>query len=276
MPFRKLICAHGKDGTYSCYDKDALLRMRDIWNKRHPKNNITTTNDCRTIWREIKNKIGEQCDHELCWLSKTFKELKLDSSSYFAPFHPKSWKQNEHTWLTSSDISRIMKQYENKFSEYSFIGPSPIDYDTIEYEDTCVWDDLCHFDLRDYLGKKKYIGIIFNTDKHTEQGQHWISLFIDIPKKSIYFFDSAGTIPPPQVERFMSKVRNDAKEINMHVDIYINQVQHQMANGECGMYSLYFIISLLQQDHDFEYFQNHRVPDEEMTRYRLKYYNDPT
>ena len=42
------------------------------------------------------------------------------------------------------------------------------------------------------------------------------------------------------------------------------------------MYCLYFIISLLQNEHDFEYFQNNRVQDDEMTQFRKKYYNDPT
>ena len=57
MPFRKLICAPGKDGKYTCYNKDALLKMRDIWNKRHSNDTITTSNNCRKIWREIKNKV---------------------------------------------------------------------------------------------------------------------------------------------------------------------------------------------------------------------------
>ena len=276
MPFRKLICATGEGGKYTCYNKDSLLKMRDLWNKRHSNDTITKSNDCRKIWREIKHKIGDQCEHEMCWLSKTFKELKLDSSSFFAPFHPKSWKQDEHTWLTSNDITRVMKQYERAFPEFSFIGPSPIDYDTIEYEDKCVWEDLCHFDLQDYLGKKKYIGIIFNTDIHTGEGIHWISLFIDIPKKNIYYFDSVANTPPMEVEKFMSKVQNDAKEIGMYMNIYRNELQHQKKDGECGMYCLYFIISLLQNEHDFEYFQNNRVQDDEMTQFRKKYYNDPT
>ena len=36
------------------------------------------------------------------------------------------------------------------------------------------------------------IGIIFNTDPHNKSGSHWISLFIDVKKKIICFFDSVG------------------------------------------------------------------------------------
>ena len=51
----------------------------------------------------------------------------------------------------------------------------------------------CKFDLKDYLkeGKNK-IGIVFNMDPHYKSGSHWISLFINVKKKVIFFFDSVG------------------------------------------------------------------------------------
>ena len=76
--------------------------------------------------------------------------------------------------------------------------------------------------------------------------------------------------------RLVKTVKEQAREMSKKFSFYYNDRRHQYKNSECGMYCLYFIISLLQHDHDFEYFQNHRVPDEEMTRYRMKYYNDPT
>ena len=46
-----------------------------------------------------------------------------------------------------------------------------------------------------------------------------------------------------------------------------------MKDGQCGMYSLYFIIELLQGTKTPDYFKNHRITDEIMRDYRVKYYN---
>ena len=69
-----------------------------------------------------------------------------------------------------------MKQYEKTYEDFEFLGPSPIDYDTHKAYGECVWEELCEFSLRDNLkeGKTK-VGIIFNTDPHTEDGEHWVA-----------------------------------------------------------------------------------------------------
>ncbi len=46
----------------------------------------------------------------------------------FAPEAPTSWNHDPHEWLTSDDIEIVMRQYEDKFPAFEFLGPSPIDY----------------------------------------------------------------------------------------------------------------------------------------------------
>ena len=48
---------------------------------------------------------------------------------------------------------------------------------------------------------------------------------------------------------------------------------HQKRDGQCGMYSLYFIIELLKENKNIDYFKNNRITDEEMKDYRFKYFN---
>jgi hypothetical protein len=36
----------------------------------------------------------------------------------FMPAAPESWKKNKNTWLTSTDISRVMLQYEHKIPAF--------------------------------------------------------------------------------------------------------------------------------------------------------------
>jgi len=105
----------------------------------------------------------------------------------FAPESPKEWKKNPNEWLSSIDILEVMNQYEKKYKCFEFLGPSPIDYDTHQLYGQCVWDELCHFKLAEQIknGKTK-IGIIFNLDPHYKGGSHWVSLFINIKKATIF------------------------------------------------------------------------------------------
>ena len=56
-------------------------------------------------------------------------EIGIYQKESFAPTAPDSWKRNINEWLSSLDIKKVMKQYEDKHSDFSFFGPSPIDFD---------------------------------------------------------------------------------------------------------------------------------------------------
>ena len=43
---------------------------------------------------------------------------------------------------------------------------------------------------------KKKIGIVFNLDKHDQEGSHWICMYVDLYTDDIYYFDSYGQKPP--------------------------------------------------------------------------------
>ena len=53
----------------------------------------------------------------------------------------------------------------------------------------------------------------------------------------------------------------------------MRQKQHQRTDTECGMYSLYVIIELLENRKTPQYFQKHRISDDEMERLRKIYFN---
>lgn len=190
------------------------------------------------------------CKQESCWLKHLMeKNLNNELLQYtFAPKSPYSWKENPTTWLNSLDIENVMIQYEKKYSNFEFIGPSPIDFNTKKLYGECVWNELCNFNLKSKISKKKdKIGIIFNTDPHYLDGSHWISMFIDISKQKIYFFDSVGDLPPKQIYNFVKNITNQGIKINKNFKFIMNHpVEHQEENTECGMYSLFFIITMLE------------------------------
>ena len=277
--FKQVNCAPNlsREG-YTCYTELSLLKLRDYWNKRHPDKRIDT-DDTKDIWIQLKENMSNVCNTESCWLRQKFIDENLDKELLqytFAPKSPASWKKNPSEWLSSLDIDKVMKQYERVYPCFEFIGPSPIDFDNHKLYGECVWEELCKFDIYDYIknGKNK-IGIIFNTDPHYKDGSHWISLFINIKKKFIYYFDSNGNKVPPQIKDLMEKIKKQANSMNLDLKIMDNyNFQHQKSETECGMYSLYFIIQLLMDTKTPEYFNTHKVPDPEVFKLRRVFFNE--
>ena len=272
--YKKVNCSPNPDKkNFTCYSDNALIKMKKLWNARHPRNKITS-NKSKEIWHQLRENMSSSCDRESCWLRSKFMEGKVDSEllNYtFAPKSPKIWKTDE--WLSSLDIEAVMKQYEKYYKCFEFLGPSPIDFDHHKLYGECVWEELCKLNISDMIKRhKNKIGIILNTDPHYKDGEHWISLFINIKEKYIIYFDSNGNPPPKEVKELITKITNQGKQIGIDFDVLINKLEHQQTESECGMYCLYFIIQMLK-DKDKDYFLKNKIPDEEVFKLRKKYFN---
>jgi hypothetical protein len=272
--YKKVNCSPNPDKkNFTCYSDNALIKMKKLWNARHPRNKITS-NKSKEIWHQLRENMSSSCDRESCWLRSKFMEGKVDSEllNYtFAPKSPKIWKTDE--WLSSLDIEAVMKQYEKYYKCFEFLGPSPIDFDHHKLYGECVWEELCKLNISDMIKRhKNKIGIILNTDPHYKDGEHWISLFINIKQKYIIYFDSNGNPPPKEVKELITKITNQGKQIGIDFDVLINKLEHQKTESECGMYCLYFIIQMLK-DKDKDYFLKNKIPDEEVFKLRKKYFN---
>ena len=278
--FKKLNCSPSADGhSFSCYSNEDLFILKRTWNEKYPNIEITT-NDPKLIWRMLKFYLKRKCDKESCWTSELIENQKeksylLDS---FSPKSPLNWKKNPNEWLSSVEIINVMKQYEKAYKCFKFIGPSPIDFDDPKSYGGCVWEDLCRFNLKNYIKNKKYkIGIIFNTDPHYKDGEHWISLFINCKKKFIYFFDSVGHPAPKEIEMFANRIIIQGEKMNPPIKLKFDQshpVEHQNRNAEFGVYSLYFIVHMLKDKFGTEYLKTKILPDEYIQQFRKIYFNE--
>lgn len=265
--------------NYTCYSDENLHKMRDIWNARHP-DQLINTNDSKEIWIKLKNYFNRVCNKESCWIKQMAVGTKMEKDllEAFAPQSPKEWKKNPNEWLTSVDIVEVMNQYEKSYKCFEFLGPSPIDYDTHKLFGECVWEELCHFNLSNQIKKgKTKIGIIFNTDPHNKPGEHWISLFINVKKAQIFFFDSAGNKVPAQIEKFVNTVIEQGKNLPKPIYFKFDQnypVEHQYKNTECGIYSIFFLVHMLEDKITGSYLKNHVLKDEYMQKFRKIYFNE--
>ena len=227
-----------------------------------------------------KEKSNTDFNSVIVDVKQKFIENKLDKHLLhytFAPKAPDIWKtpEGKNTWLSSLDIEKVLKQFEYEYKNFAFLGPSPIDFDTPKIHNTCVWEELCKFELSNFLKKNKNkIGIVFNTDPHTKGGAHWICLMIDISKEIIYFFVSVGDKPPKEIDTFVERVINQGKSLGINFKYLSNHpFEHQMGNTECGIYVIYFLTEILQGTKNYEYFNSVTIPDKEMEKYREIYFN---
>ena len=282
IKLQKLNCSpkpKGEINEFSCYTNKSLYKLRDLWNARHPDVKITA-NSPKEIHNQISEKLKGVCNKESCWIKQKadFGQVESYMADSFAPESPPEWKKNPHEWLSSIDIMNVMKQYEKAYKCFDFIGPSPIDFDTRKLYGECVWDELCNFNLEDQIknGKTK-IGIIFNTDPHNRPGQHWISMFINIKKKKIFFFDSTGDKPSQEIMELVNRIIDQGLNLKpkIHFKFDSNEgIEHQYGNTECGIYSLYFIVHMLEDKMTEHYLKTHILKDEYMNKFRHIYFND--
>jgi len=270
----------------TCYTKKILQKIKMAYNQSHP-DKIKTSNPL-TILDELKTRLKDECASENCWLKllppsqRIFLEQRV-----FRPFHPKEWNDNPREWLSNFDILKVLKQYEQSYPEFEFLGPCPIDFDKKLNDQKCVCSEICKFQLSNYIKKgTKKIGMIFNLDDHDEAGSHWVSLYIDISHKIIFYFDSALNDIPPEIDVLAQRILKQATNIQETYTYKQNKIQHQFSNTECGMYALFFLITLITEKWGgngkrttvpqcLQKISNHRIHDKVVEKFRNYYFNRP-
>lgn len=265
---------------HSCMKKNTIYVIKDAFNQHYTDNQIKSNNP-KIIWNELHKKL-DQCDREDCWLDLIEDEyLREDlKKQLFAPFQPEEWKNNPTTWLSNHDILKVLEQYEHLHHDFKFIGPTPIDFNStpIYYYGKCVCQELCKLNIDKYMSEGiHHVGIVFNLDKHNSSGSHWVSLYMDLKNKDVYYFDSNGTKPPREIDELIHNLQKE-QQFKAHINCF----EHQLQNTECGIYSMFFIISMLteklgkkskKRKEIFDHLQRVRVSDNKMKKLREKYFN---
>lgn len=217
---------------------------------------IDTTLDIKEMYKQLKNILNVICKNDYCWLEMDFLE-KLpketrENLKYFT-FKPKQPKTS-HSLFNTVHINEVLQQYqafinEKKDKMFKFLGAVPADIIRIEKIDLEL--------LKNYTS----IGIIFNTDKHTKPGTHWVACFIDNKKKEIDYFDSLGKYPNKYIKEFLYKFKDYEYKIR------VNTKAHQKYGVNCGAYAVYFIISRLKGI-SFNEINKYDITDNMMNFYR--------
>jgi hypothetical protein len=274
----------------SCFTADVLQLLKKSYNKHHATSTISSNNPI-TIWKQLKEKL-RTCSKEDCWLDEIEdKSVRKKLDEYiFAPDHPDDWNENPDEWLSNFDIHDVLKQYMHKYPNFYAPPPSPIDYDAKPNDmfGQCVSNELCTFNLEKHVAKgKTKFGIVFNISPHTSSGSHWVSLYVDTDDKFIFYLDSAGNKIPKQINKLVETITTQGLAMNPPIKLHYYEncpLEHQMGTTECGMFSLYFIITMLSGRTENKVFTNYvdkirffkdkRIPDRYVFKFRKIYFNE--
>lgn len=282
--FKNKECSPGEnDVNGSCLDDELILKVAKAINRLSKKNkklnNIDMTRSDEDIHGDVCQEITKisKCSSESCWLSIKSLMNEMGSSKdefkdSFKPLMPKEWIKDYNEWLSTSDIEDSLNQHMDADDNFYFYGAVPIDFKK------CSVSNLCKFDIDKHLEKgQTKIGIVFNTDPSTKDGQHWISLYMDLGKhnsdhRGIYYFDSFGRKPPKQIKELIDKAMKQSSEGGGGEPYYFyNDHSYQKANAQCGMYAIHFIKKMLQ-GLSFEEYLGEPLNDKLMVNMRSEYF----
>src|SRR3989338_2563762 len=186
------------------------------------------------------------CNSQQCWKSKSFinkmqNKAKEELLKYtWRPEGP----EGKFEWLNTLHINDTMGQYEKVHKDFKFLGTVPADFDDIPQ----LGIKNLNFKDMEKKGKTKF-GVVFNLDESHQGGSHWNSLYADVKKGQVYFFDSYGSAPEPRVRKLMrriAKYSQNTKNSENKLNIDYNRTRHQYKNSECGVYSINFILRSLK------------------------------
>lgn len=263
----------------SCITLEVLIAMAEAYNKVHKdKIKLSCKNDTmhpRRYKKYLLKKIGDRykntCDTQLCWTQQDFikkmnEVMRLELEKFtLRPNGP----EGRFEWLNTININETMEQYENVYKDFLFLGAVPMDFEEINYPKISKFD----IDNAKNMGKTKF-GVVFNLDEHWKSGSHWVAMFADIVDGKVYYFDSYGTHPEKRVINLMEKFENYYKKnSNKKCDVGHNKIQNQFKNSECGVYSINFILQLLEGK-TLDYIEKNPIPDDNINMLRTQIFRN--
>ena len=221
----------------------------------------------KQIWSQLSDRLFSQCGgNEMCWKEQPFVKMignREINEKTFKPKMPVSWKKRPSEWLSTTNISNVMKQYEDVYDDFVYLGTVPRD---------CPSGVSCHLsniDLKKLYKKYgiKRVGLVYNLDLHYQSGSHWVAVFMDFNKKNATYFDSYGDKPPRMILQFIQKCMSQMKNIGIDMNYEYNNKRHQYGGSECGIYSCNFIIKSLEGK-SLKQLSSKRIPDKKMNELR--------
>jgi len=294
--FNTKCSAHRELNEGSCFTLNELLIMANQYNKTF-QNKIIVKQDKKHLLKELTMNLKQCNGDHVCIVNTINKKILNNSLDIQKIFRPQGTR-GINDWLTTIEINKVMEQYELKYPYFKFGGAIPRDILKIDYPLMGTKYNIKETEVEDFnIMGVNIISYIYNLDESHQSGSHWVALYCNLDKCQIYFFDSYGFRPHIDIRLMIDKLchmcyhknntgcvkeckkldisdsfmmsdinkKNKLEKKLKHIDY--NRNRHQYKNSECGVYSLHFIIKLLEGK-TFDELTKNKIPDDKMTKFR--------
>ena len=273
-------CAPGKKYEEgSCINKKTLKIIAENFTNEYGVE--FKTDNKKELVEQLENQFSKKfkCEDQTCWLKQKFVKKIENPDLFNFTFRPKG-PEKKLDWLSTTNINDVIEQYEKEYDDFLFLGAVPYDFQELrelELGKELDFKELESGKLNEDYNKGKKInkfGMVINLDPHYKGGSHWVALYSNLDKNQIIFFDSFGKKPKKNIRKFINKItkylykkkynqklnlnslitdlknNNSSNQIEnlSKFDIRYNDIQHQVKNTECGVYSINFIIRLVHDN----------------------------
>ena len=181
---------------------------------------------------------------------------------------------NSTSLLSNINIDEILSQWEfhseelfgKKFKHIEFHMADFLDYDT----------PLKNLNILELVKEYDCFGVVFNTDRTTGPGKHWLCVYGDFQHKGteedpyiLEYFNSSGNAMLVQVQKWLCLCRDYAKEKGVYIKYIYPLLSKpiQFSKTECGMWSLIYIKTRLEGKPP-RYLYDADIKDRDMVKYR--------
>ena len=263
VPEAKNECAfHINTVDNVCSDQFTLDKMKEFINGL---DNASAPTKSTEIVEKAKKLTG--CNTESCVIksqeiSGVLGREHTDKiiATRFKPAGP----ANSTAWLNNDNIDHTIHQWSKIYPKFLHIPFQMIDFDKNETH-------LAQVNLVDeYQRGMRRMGCVINTDKSTGSGIHWFCIYIDMTddkKWTLEYFDSAGDYPKKSVHEWLNNQRALLSAAHAGQAIEVVDVtrsnQLQRSTTECGVFSLWYILSRLNGI-PYSYFSQPNATDDKM------------
>lgn len=254
-----------------CSDQFTLDKMKQFINGLE-KADINRPIKPTEIVERAKKATG--CNTESCVIkSKAMVEIlgqnnaKKIIHTRFKPEGP----ANSTEWLNNDNIDYVINQWSKAYPGFLHVPFQMIDFDKQQTQ-------LAYLNLADeYKNGIRKMGCVINTDKSSGSGIHWFCVFADMSADTngvwtLEHFDSAGDYPRESVHTWLNNQRANLASAYPKQKVEVVNVtksnQLQKSTTECGVFSLWYILSRLNGI-PYNYFtQPNAVTDSMMYKFR--------
>lgn len=301
-------CAPGMTFNQTCLSLEDLIMFAKIYNKiNQPEDVIPLQKEHNMMDDELFRKAYKnwllntlqtkfpKAKDESYWIDalNQFRHvLDANDNETLDELSTNRWRprgpQKMDEWLSNFQINDIVCQYYNVYDDFIFYGAIPLDGFIIGYSlppqtikmlnDRGIKTDdsvaIKSLNIQKLYNKGiTKIFVVFNLDRHTGSGSHWVSMVIDIKKAEGYFSDSYGSDPENLIVEFAKYMGEQIKKITgKEMTLFINSVRQQYLGTECGVFATRFGLSLIAGK-KFKELSRDGKPDDEIQLCRLRYFS---